>query len=156
MMDIITKLIQTKKTVFRSQQLREMFSDISKKSFDQILYRAKKQGKLLNPQRGLRTLPVFNHEELACQYFPEGYISLESVLYDAGVSFQRYGNATTMVASRTADIYYQEHNYTSHKIKNLLLFNETGVRQHTHYRKATTERALCDLVYLRPGAHFEV
>ncbi|MDR2416301.1 MAG: hypothetical protein LBD75_07045 [Candidatus Peribacteria bacterium] len=154
-MHSITTLIQTQQTVFRYEQLITLFSQHTKKALTQFLYRAKQTGKLLNPQRGIWTLPVYDHFELASAFFPDGYISLESVLNTEGISFQWYGNTTTVISSKSADIFYNGHHYIARKMKNTLLQNPLFVRTYERYRKATVERAFCDMVYLRPKAHFD-
>jgi len=154
-MNLLSTLLATKQTVFRYQQLLTLFPEHSHKSLTQLLYRAKKSGKLLNPQKHIWTLPVYDHKELAQTMFPDGYISLESVLNTEGISFQFYGNTTTIITSKSRDIFYNGHNYIARKVKPALLHNDLFVRDHGKYRQATIERAFCDMVYLRPKAHFD-
>jgi len=149
---MITTLLKTEKTVFTTAQLQTLFPDVKEKTLAWTLYRYKKSGKLLNPQKGIRTLPVFNVDELACTIYPESYISLETVLYDAGVIFQWYGSSTRVVWSNTREKIFQDHHYIARKIKDSLLHNPLGVRDYHNYRTATPERALCDYLYLRPLA----
>jgi len=152
---MITTLLKTEKTVFTTAQLQELFPDTHKKTLARTLYRYKQSGKLLNPQKGVWTLPVFDVYELACTLYPHSYISLETVLYDAGVVFQRYGASTRVVRSNTREKVYQDHCYIARKIKDSILLHEAGIRQHHNYRIATPERALCDMVYLRPNAQLD-
>ncbi len=152
---MITTLLKTEKTVFTTASLQTLFPDVKQKTLARTLYRYKQSGKLLNPQKGIRTLPVFDVYELACAIYPESYISLETVLYDAGVIFQRYGSSTRVVWSNTREKIFQEHNYIARKVKDSLLYNTLGVRQHHNYLMATPERALCDYLYLRPQAQLD-
>lgn len=152
---MITRLLKLEKTVFTVTQLQSIFSYMQTGSLTQTLYRYKQSGKLLNPQKGIRALPVFDVYELACALYPEGYISLETVLYEAGVIFQRYGSSTRVVRLNTREKVIDDHHYIARKIKTSLLSNHTGVRNHHNYRMATPERALCDYVYLRPQAQLD-
>ncbi|MBP6257169.1 hypothetical protein KA405_05760 [Patescibacteria group bacterium] len=152
---MITTLLKTEKTVFTTASLQTLFPDVKQKTLARTLYRYKQSGKLLNPQKGIWTLPVFDVYELACTIYPESYISLETVLYDAGVIFQRYGSSTRVVWSNTREKRFQEHSYIARKVKDSLLHNTLGVRQHHNYRMATPERALCDYLYLRPQAQLD-
>jgi hypothetical protein len=77
------------------------------------------------------------------------------VLNTEGISFQRYGNTTTVIASKSTDIFYNGHHYIARKMKDSLLHNPLFIRAYERYRKATVERAFCDMVYLRPKAHFD-
>ncbi len=81
--NMISSLIKTHKTVFTLAQLQDIFPDQKLPSLRQALRRQKTKGNLLNPQKGIWTLPVFNQYELAGALFPGGYISLEKVLFEA-------------------------------------------------------------------------
>ena len=86
----LKKLILTRKTVFTTEEIQQIFSNLSSNTLKVTLYRAKLNGELLNPQRGVWTLPVYDMNELAGKLFPGGYISLEPVLFQAGVMFQKH------------------------------------------------------------------
>ena len=152
---MIDTLIKTHKTVFSFNELQDIFIHLKIESLKQALRRAKRDGRLLNPQRGVRTLPVYNQYELAGKLFPGGYISLEKVLFDAGVSFQRYGSTVHCIRHKSADIYFNNENYVARSIKQEIYDNPDYIQSFDGYRKAMPERALCDLVYLRPTAHFD-
>lgn len=152
---MITTLIKTEKTVFTFAELQHLFPQTREKTLARTLYRYKQSGKLLNPQKGIWTLPVFDVYELACTIYSGSYISLETVLYEVGVVFQWYGSSTRVVWSNTREKTFQDHQYIARKIKNTLLNNPVGIRKHLHYRMATPERALCDYVYLRPQAQLD-
>lgn len=150
-----TKLIKTNRTVFTTADIENILSDLTPRGVERFLWRAKKDGRLLNPQKGVWTLPVYHPKELAGKLFPGGYISLETVLFEAGVSFQFYGNTSTCVRYKPADIYFNNQNYVARKIKDSIYHDDTCIQTFDGYRKAMPERALCDLVYLRPRAHFD-
>ena len=151
-MKYLKELIVTKKTVFTSDEIKNILSNISPETLEKSLYRAKQNGDLLNPYKGIWTLPVYDEKELACKLKKNSYISLESVLYDAGAIFQSYLNTETCVAQSTLDLVINGINYRYNKIKDDLLLNDTFVKQYDDYRIATPERALCDYVYLFPRA----
>lgn len=152
---MINKLIKTHKTVFSFADLQIIFPDQKLESLKQTLRRYKKDGKLFNPQKGVWTLPSYDMNELAGKLFPGGYISLEPVLFQAGVSFQYYGNTVQCVWHKNADIFFNGQNYTAKVIKKDIYTNPTCIQSFDTYRKAMPERALCDLVYLRPKAQFD-
>lgn len=152
---MISTLLKTEQTVFTVTQLQKIFPNIQATSLQQTLSRYKKSKKLLNPQKGIWTLPVFDVYELACTFYPDAYISLETVLYEAGVIFQRYGSSTRVIWSNTREKIFQDHKYIARKLKNSLLQNTIGVRKHRNVMIATPERALCDYIYLRPQAQLD-
>lgn len=152
---MINTLLKTEKTVFTTEELQALFPHIKTTSLAQTLSRYKKTGKLLNPQKGIWTLPIFSQEELACCLYPQSYISLETVLYDAGVIFQRYGGSTRVIWNNTRKKTFQDHDYYAFKIKDNVFNNPLGVRTMQNIRKATPERALCDLLYLQKKAQID-
>jgi hypothetical protein len=154
-MSNITNLLQSEKTVFTFQEVKDILSISTDAGVKSFLQRAKKSGSLLNPRKGVRTLPVYNMNELAGALFPDGYISLEPVLFDAGVSFQFYGTTAQCVRHKNADIIFNNQNYTAKVIKKSIRDNPLCIQEFDGYRKAMPERALCDLVYLRPTAEFD-
>lgn len=154
-MKYLRQLIITKKTVFTTDEIRKILSDLSPSALEKLLYRAKIAGDLLNPQRGVRTLPVYDMNELAGKLFPGGYISLEPVLFQSGVLFQYYGNTVQCIWHKNADIFFNGQNYTARVIKKELYENPAFIQEFSGYRKAMPERAFCDLVYLRPQAQFD-
>lgn len=93
--------------------------------------------------------------ELAGKLFSGGYISLEPVLFQAGVSYQYYGNTVQCVWHKNADISFNGQNYVARVIKPSIYHNSMCIQTFDRYRKAMPERALCDLIYLRPKAHFD-
>lgn len=154
-MTTIAQLITTHKTVFSTDEIKSLLSSVNSRGVESFLWRAKKDGRLLNPQKGIWTLPVYNQYELAGKLFPGGYISLERVLFEAGVSFQWYGSTVHCMRHKSADIYFNNENYVARSIKPEIYNNPTCIQELDGYRKAMPERALCDLVYLRPKAHFD-
>ena len=147
--------MSTNCTVFDTQQIREILAIPTEAGLYSFLQRAKKDGRLLSPQKGVWTLPSYDMYELAGKLFPGGYISLEPVLFQVGVSFQFFGNTVQCVWHKNADIFFNGQNYTARVIKKDIYNNATCIQTFDKYRKAMPERALCDLVYLRPKASFD-
>lgn len=154
-MNQIAKLLNSKQTVFTLSELKSHLQIPTESGLKSFLQRAKKDGRLLNPQKGIRTLPVYDMNELAGKLFPGGYISLEPVLFQAGVMFQYYGNTVQCIWHKNADIFFNNQNYTARVLKKDLYNNPTCIQEFYGYRKAMPERAFCDLVYLRPQAQVD-
>lgn len=154
-MSNITKLLKSRKTVFTIKEIKDLLEIHTDEGVYSFLKRSKKAGDLLNPKKGIRTLPVYDMNELAGKLFPGGYISLEPVLFETGVIFQYYGNTVQCIWHKNADIFFNNQNYTARILKEELLNNPTCIQEFDGYRKAMPERAFCDLVYLRPQASFD-
>ena len=151
-MNKLKTLIETKKTVFTIEEIKDIFSDLSKEALPKSLFRSKKSGELLNPYKGIWALPVYDEKELACKIKKGSYLSLETVLYDSGAIFQSYFNTKTCISCASADITINGENYRYTKIKDSLLYNDIYIKQYDNYRVATPERALCDYIYLFPNS----
>lgn len=154
-MNNIASLIRSKKTVFTLEELGKMFGDYTLDGLNNFLRRAKKNGILLNPRNGVRTLPNYDPMELACKIKPGSYISCETVLFREGVFFQFYGNTFSCVASDSRSYKIDQKAFIYYKIKSDILNNPIGIRQSENYRIATPERALCDYIYLHPHASID-
>jgi hypothetical protein len=122
---------------------------------EKFLMRAKRQGDLLNPSKGIWTLPVYDTRELACMLKKGSYISLETVLYDTGAIFQAYFNTTTCIASRQGNYTIQDKQYRYSRLKNEIFQNPLCIKEYDNYRLAMPERALCDYLYLYPRASLD-
>jgi hypothetical protein len=154
-MNKITSLITTKKTIFTYAELQNIFSYLSKRTFEQFLARAKQQGDLLNPMKGIWALPAYDVRELACKMKKESYISLETVLYDVGAIFQAYFHTTTCIASKQGSFSFKNHEYKYSKLKDEIFQNSLCIKAYDNYRLAMPERALCDYLYLYPRASLD-
>ena len=151
-MDNIITLLKTKKTVFSFQEVKEYLQIPTNAGVKSFLQRAKANQALLNPIKGIRTLPVYNHQELACMLKKDSYISLETVLYDFGAIFQAYFHLVTCVSSQSISYNFNDRQYSYSKIKDDILNNDLGIKNYDNYRIAMPERALCDYIYLHPTA----
>jgi len=149
-MNIITKLINLKKTVFRYEELLLLFPEHKKKALDQFLFRAKKSWNLLNPIKWIRTLTIYNPQELSNKIKLWSYISCETVLFQNWAFFQFYWNTYSAVSSNSSKYEINWNKFVYYKIKNSISQNKIWIREYENYNIATTERALCDYIYLNP------
>ncbi len=151
-MNTISLLLQTNQTVFTTEELHRFVPVETQRGFESFLYRAKKDGRLLNPRQGIWTLAKYEPYELACKIKKNSYISCETVLFKEWVFFQFYGNTFSCVADNTRSYTIDGKKFPYYKIKSSILNNPVGIREYDNYRIATPERALCDFVYLHPRA----
>lgn len=148
-------LINSGKTVFKRDDIGLLVDIPSRSGLSNFLMRAKSQ-KLLQPMHnGLRALYRYDHKELACKIRKRAYISLETVLYEAGVIFQFSPTTIHCVSDDSRQYEIQGYRYIYHKIKSDILFNPLGIISTPYTMIATPERALCDLLYLYPQTTIE-
>jgi hypothetical protein len=100
-------------------------------------------------------LSKYSDLELACRLKSTSYVSLETVLVATGVIFQNYENIITCVSNNSKTIDVDNKTFRYSKIKNTILYNTLGIKINPTYMIASPERAMCDLVYLRPGVDVE-
>lgn len=148
-------LINTGKTVFRRHDIALIVDIPSMSGLSNFLMRAKKQNILQLVHNGLRALYRYNPKELASKIRKKSYISLETVLYEAGVTFQFSPQTIHCISDDSRQYRIHEYSYIYHKIKTDILLNPLGIISTATTRIATPERALCDLLYLYPQTSIE-
>lgn len=153
--DLILKLYSMPQTVFSTKEIGLLFANVSYENVKARLNYYVKTDRLLNPSRGLYTKKDFNKYELATKIYTPSYISLETVLAEAGVVFQTYD--TIQVISYVDRGVNLE---TGIKIKykriaEKVLSEKMGVFEKDNYFIASLERAFLDAIYLYRDYHFD-
>jgi hypothetical protein len=112
-------------------------------------------GQLYGIRRGLYAKDKnYDKLELATKIYSPAYVSFETVLAEAGIAFQRYGQI--FVASyQTKDIICDGQVYSFKKIKDTILTNNAGIEDRNNSSLATKERAFLDVAYLNKDYHFD-
>jgi predicted transcriptional regulator of viral defense system len=121
---------------------------------ERMSYYAKK-GYVFRLRRGLYAKnKEYNRYEVATKIMTPSYISFETVLLDAGITFQWYSRI--FVASYQARIIECDGQiYHYRELKGEILTNNKGIKNMPHYSIATPERAFLDIVYLHKGYWFD-
>ena len=148
-------LLNTQKTVFTIQQIGQILWIKDNNTLRVQLTRRKKNGLMQNLHYGIRSLPHYSRDEVANILKSPSYISLETVLYQAWITFQYYGNTIFSVSNNTKSFIIQEINYTYNKIATSILLNPKGITYNKWVAFASIERAICDRLYLTPWHHFD-
>ena len=100
-MGVLTRLLQTKKTVFNFSELKILFKKENSSYINLLLQPLKKKGVLLNLSYGIWVFKDYNLLELASKIRPGSYISFETVLQKAGVIFQHYDHTISLAGNNT-------------------------------------------------------
>ncbi|QQR54729.1 hypothetical protein IPG41_06110 [Candidatus Peregrinibacteria bacterium] len=82
------------------------------------------------------------------------YLSTESILFATGYLSQK-PQALSFVSARRKTIQIGEQLILSRQLKTAFLYNSEGVEESDGVKKATPERAVADLLYFNPLAHFD-
>lgn len=152
---LITKLFQTTKTVFTNKDLALLWNDINGNNLNSKIAYYVKQKKIIRLTRGIYAKSnKYDPKELATSIYIPSYISFETVLREAGVIFQHYD--TIFVASKwPKSMVVDKTHITFRKLKNIILYNSTGVVYGDNYSMATVERAFLDTIYLFSNQYFD-
>lgn len=114
-----------------------------------------KSGDLYSIRRGIYAKDRnYDRFELATKIYTPAYISFETVLGNAGVTFQYYSQI--FVASyQTRDIVADDQKITYRTLKSSILTNSAGIENKENYAISSPERAFLDVVYLSKDYHFD-
>ena len=153
--DLIVKLYEDARTVFKISDIALLTEDNNPSSLARRLNYYVKTGKILNPRKGIYSKPGYNSEELSSKLFTPSYISLQHVLQRAGITFQ-YSETITALSYLSRELEVDGRTFTYRKAKQQILYNWAGVIQSEQgIFQATPERAFLDLCYLEPGFYFD-
>ncbi len=153
--DYILDLMRSKKTVFTFKDLILLWGESDVNFVKKKIHRYVKAGKMNAVRRGIYSKDKdYDKYELATKIYTPSYVSLETVLGAAGITFQLYGQI--FVASYTTkEIECDGQKYSYNKIKDTILTNRAGIESRENYDIASPERAFLDVVYLHKDYHFD-
>lgn len=104
--------------------------------------------------RGVYAKDQYDIRELANKLYTPSYISLETVLQPAGVTFQYYECVFT-VSYLTRTVTVGNHTIEYRKMPKDVLVNFQGITQEGNVPIASPERAFLDAVFLYKNYHFD-
>ena len=153
--DYLLNLLRSKNTIFTTKDVSLLWGVSDVHFVRKKLYRYIKSEKLYSVRKGIYAKDK-NYEkyELATKIFTPSYISFETVLAKAGITFQFYGQI--FVASYlTRELVVDDQVYSLKKIKDSILTNRAGIEAKENYFIASPERAFLDILYLNKEYHFD-
>ncbi|NMC59384.1 MAG: type IV toxin-antitoxin system AbiEi family antitoxin domain-containing protein [Candidatus Methanofastidiosa archaeon] len=148
-------ILRSDQTVFTFKDFLLMWGGIDVKTAKVRINYYVKSGDLYSIRRGIYAKDQdYDRFELATKIFTPAYISLETVLGIAGVTFQYYGQI--FVASyQTKEIVADGQKIVFKTFKDSILTNSVGIEKRDHYAIASPERAFLDAVYLYKDYYFD-
>lgn len=152
--DIFTNLYKSAQMVFSLTELSLKFPQIKYVNLKRRINNLVVTDKLLNPVRGIFAKDGYNLMELACKVYTPSYISVETILLEAGVVFQKYDNVFVIsYVSRELNVDGKKIIYR--RLRDEILLNNFGIVLQNNYFVATKERAFTDAIYLYRDYHFD-
>lgn len=146
-------LKQSRRNVFKISDVAMLTGETNANRIIQKLQYAVKKGLLVSPRKGIYAKKEFSFLELACLLYIPSYVSLETVLQEAGVIFQ-YSETIYMISYLSRKIEVENKEIQYRKIKNDILIDMRGIIRGT-INKATPERAFLDTLYLNANYYFD-
>ncbi|MCX6055099.1 MAG: hypothetical protein NTZ74_09340 [Chloroflexi bacterium] len=148
-------ILRLKQTVFTFKDLLLMWDGIDVENAKTRVNYYVQSGNLYSIRRGIYAKDKnYDRFELATKIFTPAYISFETVLGSAGVTFQYYSQI--FVASyQTKDIVADDQKITFKTLKYSILINSAGIENKETYAIASPERAFLDVIYLSKDYHFD-
>lgn len=151
----LKNLLRSRQTVFTFKDLLLLWDGVDVNNAKSRVHYYVKSGDLYPIRRGIYARDQhYDRLELATKIFTPAYISFETVLASAGVTFQYYSQifvATYQSLEREVDgqrIVYR-------RLKNSILTDSSGIEYRENFAIASPERAFLDLVYLTQDYHFD-
>jgi predicted transcriptional regulator of viral defense system len=152
---LIAKLYQSTKTILTNKDLALIWQENDRDNLNAKIAYYVKQKSLIRLTRGVFAKNKdYSSKELATSLYIPSYISFETVLRKDGVIFQHY-DTIFVVAKWPKNVTVDKYTITFRKLKDVVLYNSTGIVNKDNYSIATTERAFLDMIYLFPNYYFD-
>lgn len=152
----IKPLLDSGKTVFSLSDFRLLWHIDDASYLRTVAGRLFRRGELRRISHGLYALnDRFDLLELANKIKFPSYVSLETVLRDAGVVFQDTGTTIFSVSNDSLSREASGHTFVYATLRDTILSDPLGIEHREAAMIATPERALCDRLYLSPNTSFD-
>lgn len=152
--DIIFEIYSDSRTVFKINDIALLLGYVDNLLYQKLNYFVK-QGKLLNPRRGIYAKKGYKLEELACILYTPTYISLDYVFQRNSINFQ-FDSAITNITYQNREIEVDNQIIRYRQIKREILVNPAGILlNQNNINIATPERAFLDQIYLNKSSYFD-
>jgi len=153
--DYISTILRSKQTALSAKDILLLWGEASSDAARVRINYYAKSGDLYRIRRGFYAKDKdYNKFELATKIFTPSYVSFETVLGQAGITFQHY-NQIFVASYTTREITADGQAYSYKRIKDAILTNPAGIENKDNYSIATPERAFLDIVYLNKDYHFD-
>jgi len=153
--DYLLRILRSDQTIFTFKDVCLVWGQTDINYVKKKLHRYVKAGKLLAVRKGIYTKDQnYDPYELAVKIYTPAYISFETVLGAAGITFQYY-NQIFVASYQSREIEIEGQHYAFLRIKESILTNLKGIDVRKNYSIATPERAFLDVLYRQKSYHFD-
>ena len=157
-MSLYKNLIKSKptnQTLFTTSEIAQILNVNNKDKLYSFLKYANTNGDLIRITRGIYSLSnKFSKLELGNKLRQPSYISLYTILQKNGVIFQNY-ETIYLISNRSETKKIGDYEFNYKKIKDKILYNNLALVNENSVMLATSERAICDLIYLGFDYYFD-
>lgn len=156
--DRFAQIARIGEVVFHARDLANLWQIKDPNTLYTAIKRYTKRGSLFRVYKGFYSIkPIEQIDPLvlgikALHKF--AYVSVETVLFDAGIIQQKIG-AITLISSQSKRFSVGDNKYISRKLNDKYLFNSAGVYEKDGIKTASAERAIADLLYFNSKAYFD-
>lgn len=150
----LNTILRSEQTVFTFKDLFLAWNTDAGVARRRISYYLK-TGNLYAIRRGIYAKDRnYDRNELATRIYTPAYISFETVLGRAGITFQYY-NQIFVATYQANEIIADGQKIVFRRLKSSILLNSSGIENKSRYAIASPERALLDVVYLNREYYFD-
>lgn len=154
----LAKIAKLGQLLFHSSDLASLWQIKNANTLHTTLKRYVQRGLLFRVYKGLYSLKPpkdINPELLGIKSLHRyAYISAEAVLFRAGIISQPPA-AITLISDKSRKFSINGRKYYSRKLADRFLYNGAGVSDAGGFLRADANRAMADLLYFNPNAHFD-
>jgi predicted transcriptional regulator of viral defense system len=151
----LLKLKPSDQTLFTTSEIAQILNINNKPKLYSFLKYSSANGDLTRITRGIYSISKdFSKLELGNKLRLPSYLSLYTILQKNGVIFQNY-ESIYLSSNRSDTVTINNNEFIYKKIKDSILFDNTGLMVENNTTLATSERAICDLIYLGFDYYFD-
>lgn len=152
--NIVVDIYQLPQTVFSLKELSLIFPQVSYDQLKNRIHYYIKAGYLVHLRKGFYAKKKYNRSELANKLYTPSYVSLETVLYESGIIFQK-PSSIRLISYLTRRISIDGISVSYQKAGSRLLTDQRGISVKDFVFTASKERAFLDTVYCYKSYHFD-
>jgi len=144
-------------SIFRARDAARIWGIYNPNTLNITLSRYVAKGLIFRIFKGLyslKSIKDLDPRAIGLKVIGISYVSCESVLFDAGIINQPPQNIT-LVGRHSKHFSVAQNKYRSRQLKDLFLFNQTGINNMNGLSIATPERAVADMLYFNHKKHFD-
>ena len=151
----IKPILKSDRSVFTTRDLQLLWEESSLSVVNNRISYYIRSGDLLRIRRGLYVKDnKYDRLEMATRIYTPAYVSFETVLGAAGITFQHYSQIF-IATYQTKEIKVDGQSISFLTLKDTILLNALGLENREFYTIASPERSFLDRVYLTPNYHFD-